>query len=360
VTEHRDIEVAAAGARVWRRSGLTPVALLALLPTCAPPSAVVQTAAAPDGPLPFVLPAGLDLHLPAAAEVGISAASVALGRRLFFDPRLSRDGTLSCASCHRPELAFTDGEVVSFGIGGAVGKRNTPTLVNRGYGMLHFWDGRAASLPAQVLEPIADPTELGLGVEAAAERLLRDAAYRRDFRQVIGGDPTPPALATVLAAYVASIVSGGAPFDRYSAGDTTALSAEARHGRRLFVGRGNCATCHVGPNFTDERFHNTGVAWRSGALADSGRYLVTREPRDVGAFKTPTLREVERTAPYMHDGSLATLEAVIDFYDRGGHPNPHLDREIRPLRLTEPEKQALAAFLHAISGTVREGVASRE
>jgi cytochrome c peroxidase len=348
---------ATAGAGFRRLTGIAPVALLALLQACAAPPARVP--ATSEGPLPFSLPAGVDLHLPAAADVHLSAATVALGRRLFFDSRLSRDGTLSCASCHRPEFAFTDGRPVSVGISGAAGKRNTPTLVNRGYGALQFWDGRAASLSTQVLEPIADPLELGLDVEAAIERLSRDPAYRRAFRQAVGGPPTPASLAAVLGAYVASIVAGDASFDRYAAGDTLALSAEARHGRRLFVGRGNCAACHVGPNFTDERFHNTGVAWSSGALADPGRYLVTREPRDLGAFKTPTLREVERTAPYMHDGSLASLEEVIAFYDRGGQPNPHLDAEIRPLRLTEPEKQALAAFLRALSGTVREGVARR-
>jgi cytochrome c peroxidase len=353
MSEPANRHAAAAGAGLRRLTGLASIALFALLPACAAPPARMQAAA--EGPLPFSLPAGLDLHLPAAADVRLSAASVALGRRLFFDPGLSRDGTLSCASCHRPELAFTDGEVVSLGISGAVGKRNTPTLINRGYGALHFWDGRAASLPAQVLEPIADPLELGLEVEAAIERLSRDPAYRRAFRQAVGDAPTRASLAAVLAAYVASIVAGDAPFDRYAAGDTLALSAEARQGRRLFVGRANCAACHVGPNFTDERFHNTGVAWSTGAPSDSGRYLVTRDPRHLGAFKTPTLREVARTAPYMHDGSLATLEEVIDFYERGGHPSPQLDAEIRPLRLTPDDKHALVAFLHSLSGRVREG-----
>jgi cytochrome c peroxidase len=347
--------VAMAGVR--RLAGLAPVALLALLPACASPPTRAHTA--PEGPLPFSLPAGLDLHLPAAADVHLSTASVALGRRLFFDPRLSRDWTLSCASCHRPELAFADGRTVSVGISGAAGKRNTPTLVNRGYGALHFWDGRAASLPAQVLEPIGDPLELGLEVEAAIERLARDPGYRRAFRQAVGDAPTPASLAAVLAAYVASIFAGDAPFDRYAAGDTLALSSEARHGRRLFVGRANCAACHVGPNFTDERFHNTGVAWRTGAPSDSGRYRVTRDPRHFGAFKTPTLREVARTAPYMHDGSLPTLEEVMEFYDRGGHPNPYLDPEIRPLRLVPEEKRALLAFLRTLSGRVREGVETR-
>jgi cytochrome c peroxidase len=339
--------------RCRRLAGFAALCPLALLAACAAPSTRAQTA--PENPLPFSLPAGLDLHLPAAADIPFSTARVALGRRLFFDPRLSRDGTLSCASCHRPELAFADGRTVPVGIAGAEGKRNTPTLVNRAYGALHFWDGRAASLPAQVLEPIADPLELGLEVEAAIERLSRDPGYRRAFRQAVGDVPTPAALAAVLAAYVASIIAGDAPFDRYTAGDTLALSFEARHGRRLFVGRANCATCHVGPNFTDERFHNTGVAWRTDVPADSGRYRVTREPRHLGAFKTPTLREVARTAPYMHDGSLATLEEVIEFYDRGGHPNPHLDPEIRPLRLLPEEKGALVAFLRTLSGIVREG-----
>jgi cytochrome c peroxidase len=306
--------------------------------------------------VPFPVPGGLDLHVPAADVAPITRATLGLGRRLFFDTRLSRDGTLSCASCHRPEFAFADTTAVSVGVGGARGRRNAPALVNRGYGQLHFWDGRATSLMQQVLEPIADPVELALDTAVALARLRAAPEYVRAFRAAYGRGPVTADLARALAAYVASIMSGDAPFDRYASGDTTALSTGARLGRRLFVGRANCASCHVGPNFSDERFHNTGVAWRHGAVSDSGRARVTGQAADVGAFRTPTLREVARTAPYMHDGSLATLEDVVDFYDRGGHPSPGLDIEIRPLRLTPEEKGALVQFLRALSGRVREGV----
>ena len=162
-----------------------------------------------------------------------------------------------------------------------------------------------------------------------------------------------------MASYVRTILSGDAPIDRYMNGEREALAEQARAGLRLFRGKANCTACHLGPIFSDEQFHNTGVAWREGELLDPGRFAVTGKEEDRGAFKTPTLREVTRTAPYMHDGSLATLDDVIEFYNRGGNPNPHLDPELRPLRLTPEEKQALLAFLRALSGTIREGVVVR-
>jgi cytochrome c peroxidase len=299
-------------------------------------------------------PAGLDLYRPAAAGLPASAAAAELGRRLFFERRLSLDGSLTCGTCHRPNLAFTDGRRVPEGIGGRAGTRNVPTLVNRAYGLSQFRDGRAASLLEQVLEPVANPREMALPVDSAVARLAADPSYERAFREAMGGAVTADALAAALAAFVGSVYSGDAPVDRYMAGDTLALSAEARHGRRLFRGRAGCAACHIGPNHTDERFRNTGVAWfADGPPADSGRFHVTRDTADIGAFRTPTLREVARTAPYMHDGSLATLEDVIAFYDAGGRANPNLDPAIRPLGLTEAERRALLAYLHALSGTVR-------
>ena len=160
-------------------------------------------------------------------------------------------------------------------------------------------------------------------------------------------------LAAALASYVRSILSGNAPLDRYLNGDREALSEEARQGLNLFRGKANCSACHVGPNFTDERFHNTGVAWREGRLLDPGRFAVTGKEADRGAFKTPTLREIARTAPYMHDGSLASLEDVIEYYDRGGNRNPYLDVELRPLRLAPEEKKAMITFLRSLSSVAR-------
>jgi cytochrome c peroxidase len=300
-------------------------------------------------------PVGLDAYMPVPEDNRTSDARVALGRALFFDRRLSANGQLACASCHDPARGFTDGRRVAVGVYGRVGTRNVPTLVNRGYGAAHFWDGRALSLEAQALDPIRNPIELGGALDRAVARLAADASSRRAFRAAYGGDVTASDLARALAGYVRTIVAGDAPFDRYLTGDAGALSAEAREGLRLFRGRANCTACHLGPNLTDERFHNTGVAWRNAAFQDEGRAGVTGRAADRGAFKTPTLREVGRTAPYMHDGSLATLDDVVAFYDGGGRPNPNLDAEIRPLRLGAPERTALVAFLRSLSGLVCEG-----
>jgi cytochrome c peroxidase len=264
----------------------------------------------------------------------VTADKVALGRSLFSDRRLSVDGTLSCATCHRPGRAFSDGRATARGVKGRAGVRNVPALINRGYGRAFSWDGRHASLEAQVLAPIEAPSEMGSSVAAAAARVRL----------------TPDVMGAALASYVRSILSGSSRFDRFANGEREALSSVERQGLQVFRGKGNCTACHVGPNFSDERTHNTGVAWRAGTLADAGA--------GGGAFKTPTLREIARTAPYMHDGSLATLRDVVDFYDGGGHRNPTLDEEIRPLKLTTEEKTAVVAFLQTLSGQLREGAAS--
>ena len=270
-------------------------------------------------------PLGLDAYMPAPADNPLTRDKVAFGRRLFSDRRLSRDRSLSCASCHDPKRSFTDGRSVAQGIGGKKGPRNAPTLVNRGYGASHFWDGRAPTLEKQVLGPIFNPIELALTPRELEAR----------FKM-------PPAeIAKALASYVRTIRSGNSPFDRYINGNREALSEEARQGLDLFRGKANCSACHSGPTFTDERFHNTGIAFREGARPDDGRYKVTGRSEHKGAFKTPTLREIARTAPYMHDGSLATIEDVIEYYDGGGKANPGLDREVRPLRLNAGEKKAL-------------------
>lgn len=284
-------------------------------------------------------PLGLDMYMPVPEANPLTHDKIALGRKLFFDKRLSSDGTLACASCHDPARAFSDGRALARGVSGAEGTRNAPALINRGYGRSFFWDGCADSLERQALQPILNPIELGL-TEAELER--------RTGMKV--ADVT-----ALLASYVRTIRSGDSRFDRYAAGRTGSLNALEKAGLQLFRGKGGCNACHIGPNFTDEQFHNTGVAWRAGRLADEGRFAVSGNPRDHGAFKTPTLREVARTAPYMHDGSLATLEDVVEFYSEGGRPNPSLDPEIRPRNFIPEEKRALLAFLQTLSGRVREG-----
>lgn len=276
-------------------------------------------------------PLGLDLYMPVPDANPLTPQKIALGRKLFFDKRLSLDGTVACASCHDPKLAFSDGRKVARGIGGAEGTRSAPAIINRGYGKTFFWDGRAKTLEQQVLEPILNPKELGM-----TEALVESRTGLK-IAKVTGA----------LASYVRTIRSGDSHFDRYAAGQQRALSEVEKQGLALFRGKARCSTCHAGPNFTDENFHNTGIAWRDGKLADNGA--------GDGKFKVPTLREVARTAPYMHDGSLKTLEDVVDYYDRGGNENPNLDEDLRPLHLTADEKRTLVQFLRSLSGTIREG-----
>jgi len=278
------------------------------------------------------IPLGLDLYVPVPEDNPLTAEKVALGRRLFHDPRLSRDGTIACTTCHDPARAFTDGRSLAVGVSGRQGRRNVPTLVNRAWGRSFFWDGRVRTLEEQVLRPIEDPNEMDLPA--------RDAATR------VGVSTSE--LSQALAGYVRSIMAGDSPYDRFIAGNRTALTDQQQMGLQIFRGKGNCTRCHVGPTFTDEQLHNTGVAWRDGRLADEGG--------GEGTFKTPTLREVARTAPYMHDGSFDTLRQVVEFYDGGGNTNPALDSEIRPLRLTESEKRALVGFLSSLTGAIQEGL----
>ncbi len=324
--------------------------LCATLPQCS--ATATRGTARPEIPL------GLDAYMPIPENNQLTREKVALGRRLFSDTILSRDGHLACISCHQPERAFTDGRPVAVGVFGRKGTRNVPTLINRAYGATFFWDGRVSSLEVQVLQPIQHPKEMDITVGEVVVRLERDQAYSDLFQAAFGREVNDGDLAKALASYVRTIVSGNAPVDRYGNGDRNALTERQRQGLRLFRGKGSCIVCHVGPLFNDERFYNTGVAWRDGRLLDQGRFAVTNEDEDHGAFKTPTLREVARTAPYMHDGSITTLEEVLEFYDRGGNNNPYLDPILRPLNLNAAEKRALLAFLHALSGEIREGTVS--
>jgi cytochrome c peroxidase len=289
--------------------------------------------------LQLSVPLGLDAYLPAPDSNPIRAGTAALGKRLFQDPMLSRDGKVSCITCHDPKAAFTDDKPLAVGIDGRKGTRRTPAIINRAYGKSFFWDGRVASLEEQVLLPIQNPDEMDMTLPEVITRL------RPSYPEITAGG-----LANALATYVRTILAGASPYDCYVNGDRSALTPEQIAGLRLFRGKANCAACHVGPNLTDERFHNTGL--ESG---DQGRWLATKNVNDRGAFKTPTLREVARRAPYMHDGSLATLADVVEHYDRGGKAKSNLDPEIQPLNLSEGEKKALTAFLEALSGQVKDG-----
>ena len=301
------------------------------------------TAARPQALPP---PPGLDEYVPVPGDNPITPIKIRLGERLFFDAELSADRRLSCASCHDPARAFTSGTRIAAGVFGRTGARNVPTILNRAYGQSFFWDGRAATLEEQALGPIQNPTEMGLSLSAFTSRLRRSASYRHEFAAAFGETPSATTAARALATYVRAQRVADAPYDRYRAGDRSALSADAARGLSLFRGRANCSSCHIGPNFTDEQFHNTGVSWGSG---DLGRFRVTRRAEDRGRFKTPTLRQLRLTSPYMHDGSFDNLDAVVDFYDAGGNANQWRDIELHPLRLTALEKRDLIAFLLSLS-----------
>ena len=302
-----------------------------------------------------VAPAGLDLYVPLPPGGNVGPDVVALGRKLFFDADLSRDSSLACASCHQPERGFTNSREVSVGVFGRTGSRNVPAILNLTWGRAFFWDGRTTTLEEQVLQPLVAANEMDMTVDEVVQRLRQNVDYPRLFDGTLGEDVTRDGLARALAAYVRSIRAGGSRFDRFADGDRDALNALERRGLDLFQGRARCTRCHLGALLTDLAFHNTGIAWRNGEPADSGRAFVTGRAEDVGAFKTPTLRHVPRTAPYMHDGSLATLEEVIEFYDGGGHANPYLDQRLRPLGLTDRDKAALLAFLRSLEGHIQEG-----
>ncbi|MCS6852815.1 MAG: c-type cytochrome [Gemmataceae bacterium] len=285
-----------------------------------------------------------------------SPEKVELGRLLYFDKRLSSDGTVSCASCHDPKKAFTDQSPVSTGINGQKGGRSAPTVINRAYSTLQFWDGRAPSLEEQAKGPIANPIEMtNEKTEAAAhkaivDRLNRIPGYVERFHRVFGPGPiTIDHVVKAIATFERTVLSGNAPYDRYKAGDKTAMTPAQIRGMDVFFNKAACDACHIGFNFTDGSFANIGIGMDK-PNPDLGRYLVTKREEDKGAFKTPTLREVEHTFPYMHDGSLKTLEEVVEHYNKGGIKNPHLDQRMKPLKLTEQEKKDLVEFLKALSG----------
>jgi cytochrome c peroxidase len=295
-----------------------------------------------------------------------SAAEVDLGRTLFFDPRLSSTNTIACATCHRPDRGFSDGQRYSIGVAGTPLKRHTPHLFNLAWGKTFFWDGRAASLEAQALAPLRAPDEMGLPGDAPAEKLRSIPDYVAAFERAYPKSGiTMKNLARAIAAFERTLVSHDSAFDRYQAEDRSALDEGAVRGKALFFGRARCSTCHSGPNFTDGLFHNTGVLG-----ADIGRAAFDR----VGefqmrpypffqmrrAFKTPGLRNVALTAPYQHDGSEATLEEVVRFYNLGGRDPQSYGRalDIRPLNLTESELGDLVSFLRALTSPVDVSIPS--
>jgi cytochrome c peroxidase len=327
-----------------------------------PATAVKRAPARPIGAaVEIKVPLGLP-PVPVPADNPPTVETIALGRRLYYDPQLSADNTISCATCHAPEAGFAHGKALSDGVQGKLGTRNSPTVLNSAYNPLQFWDGRAASLEEQAEGPVQNPVEMAHTLTGVEKKLMADAGYREEFRKAFGTEQiTYEMVEKAIATFERTVLCGDSPFDRfYYGGDKKALSPAAQRGLKIFTDakKGNCTACHtVGEKyalFTDGKFHNIGIgADTKGNLADPGRYAVTKNEADRGAFKTPTLRDIARTGPYMHDGSLTTLKDVIDYYVAGGNSNPHLDKQMKPLDfLSFQERKDLLAFLEALTGKV--------
>ena len=281
----------------------------------------------------------------------LTAEKIALGKKFFWDKRWSRNGTIACVSCHDPNHAWADPRQFSLRFDGKPTPRHSPTLVNRLFSDVQQWAGTRASLEDQALKASDQTPEL------LVKNLGAIPEYQEAFRKVFGTELNPDGVAKAIAAYERTILSGNSPYDRFRAGDPTALPAPARRGLTLFEGKARCVACHAGFNFTDESYHNLGVGMDR-ASPDLGRYLVTKREEHKGAFKTPTLRDAARRPPYMHDGSVLSLIEVVGFYNRGGTPNAWLSGDIRPLGLTPEEQTDLVAFLQMLTGEVATEVSS--
>ena len=309
-------------------------------------------------PVTLQVPLGLP-PIPIPPDNPPTADTIALGRQLFYEPRLSKDNTVSCASCHNPTIAFTDGLRLARGVGGMVGKRNAPTLLNAAYSPVQFWDGRARTLEEQSAGPIADPLEMNQTHDVSVSKIRKDPGYQSAFAQAFGpGTITLAIIEKSLASFERTLLSGNSPFDQYQyGGNRQALTPAAVRGLAIFTdpNRGNCVVCHTinahDALFTDGKFHNTGAGVDgAGDFKDLGRFGQTSIEADKGEFKTPTLRNVALSAPYMHDGSLKTLKDVVDFYAGGGNSNPYLDKQMKALSLSAGDRADLVAFLQSLTG----------
>jgi cytochrome c peroxidase len=329
-----------------------------------------------DEPLAVTAPAGLQPLTPKVvvpAANPITKGKYELGRQLYFDPRISQNGTVSCATCHNPAKGWTDGSPVSTGIMGQTGNRSAPSVFNTAYGKTMFWDGRAPSLEGQAQGPMVNPIEMGKQKhQQIVDRLRTISGYKEQFEKVFGTNVNLDGMAKAIATFErVAALSGNSKYDKYNAGDNNALSESEKRGMVLFglrlnpddefkhgveLQKGKCTICHVGANFTDELFHNLGVGWDASAakFKDVGRWapvpIGAKTDLEKGSFKTPSVRDIALTAPYMHDGSQKTLEEVVEHYDKGGIPNPSLDPDIKPLKLTPQESADLVAFMKALTG----------
>jgi cytochrome c peroxidase len=347
------------------------LALIAFALTYSATSALSRTA----DQSPAVLPVGKTLQvrvplglppLPVPVDNPPTAETVALGRRLYYDPVLSADNTVSCASCHSPETGFTDRNKFSIGVGGKKGTRHSPTVINSAYNALQFWDGRAPSLEEQAKGPMINPVEMATTHADVVKRLQSDPKYVKLFEEAWATDKiTIDLVVKSIASFERTVLSGNSPFDRFYYGhDKKALSASAQRGLKIFTDpkKGNCAVCHtIGKDyalFTDNKFHNLGIGIdANGDFPDKGRFEQSKDDAEYAAFKTPTLRNIMQRAPYMHDGSFPAIRDALGHYIGGGNSNPYLDKQIHALDfLSFDERDDLLAFLDSLTGPLPDNV----
>jgi len=334
-------------------------ALIVALTACSSPPPEKPKVETPKGPTPYklVVPAGLDADSAIIPpDNPLTEEKIKLGKKLYFEKALSIDGTIACASCHIPEKGFADPDQFSSGVGGKKGNRQAPTVINRVFSTRQFWDGRAASLEEQALGPVQNPAEMGMpSMDVVIDKLHNSPEYVSLFKEAFPPDGaiTADHVAKAIASFERTVMSGNSPFDRFKAGDKTAMNEAAQRGYALFKDekKANCETCHVGHNFTDENYNNLGIGMTA-KNPDLGYFTISKLEGHKGAFKTPTLREIASTAPYMHDGSQKTLEEVVAFYNKGGHPNKWLSKKVKPLKLAKQDEADLVEFLKALSGEV--------
>jgi cytochrome c peroxidase len=308
-----------------------------------------KPAAEPAAELPKI-PLGLP-PLPVPNDNPMTPEKIELGKLLYFDKRLSKDGTVSCATCHNPETAWTEHEATSKGIKGQLGERNSPTVINAAYAPAQFWDGRATTLEEQALGPIENPIEMGHKLDAMITELSKLKGYEGQFQKVFGTGVTQEGVAKAIATFERTILSGNSPYDRFKKGDEKALGEAQKRGLELFESAG-CATCHAPPIFSNGRYFNAGVGMDK-EKPDEGRKIVTANDRDLGKFRVPALREVANTWPYFHDGSAKKLEDAVALMAAGGKDNANLSimlKAVREAKLTEQDQKDLVEFLKALSG----------
>ncbi|TWT36556.1 Cytochrome c551 peroxidase precursor [Posidoniimonas corsicana] len=307
-----------------------------------------------DGMASSWLPGELGLlpETPVAADNPLTPEKIDLGRHLYFDNRLSMDNSMSCATCHHPDHGWADPRPRSLGFGGLELGRHSPTVINTAFNGPQFWDGRAHGLEEQATGPIMSGAEMNMpSPEEVTRRVKLAPEYKGKFEEVFGEAATLENIGRAIAAFERTVVSRDSKFDEYVGGDASALTDQEKRGLIVYVTKASCTACHSGKNFTDNKFHNLGVAQEGPLAEDLGRFEVTKDEKDRGAFKTPTLRNIAQTAPYMHDGSLATLEEVVEFYNKGGGDKPGKSDLVKPLNLTESQKSDLVAFLKALTGS---------